>query len=147
MDINVILKMLDWNNDLSVQQEGCISAKTVRCLKVFMQPMDSQFNKNIWENCAIILSDKEDELLTPYLMELLDWLQDLSWPGSTIILERLQKYRDYENLGRAISNRIVVANALKDEVWLSSLAELLLSNEVKKNLKDDACEIIETYLE
>lgn len=147
MDIDDILKMLDWNNDLKIQQEGrCIAGK-VKCLNVFVQPMDKQFNKNIWENCAIILSEKEDELLTPYLFRLLDWLQDLNWPGACIILERLQSYRDYEMLSMAIEDRIVVANALEEEVWLSNLAELLICDEVKKKLNDHIYEIIETYME
>ena len=62
MDIDDILKMLDWNNDLKTQQEGRRIAGKVKCLSVFVQPMDKQFNKNIWENCAIILSEKQDEL-------------------------------------------------------------------------------------
>lgn len=138
--------MLDWNNDLKTQQEGRRNAEQVKCLSVFMQPMDKQFNKNIWENCAIVLSEKEDELLTPYLFKLLDWLQDLNWPGSSIILKRLQEYRDYEKLGMVIEDRIVVANALEDEAWLSNLAELLICDEIKKNLNDNIYEIIETYL-
>ena len=131
MDIDDILKMLDWNNDLETQQEGRRIAGKVKCLNVFMQPVDKQFNKNVWENCAIILSEKEDELLTPYLFELLDWLRDLNWPGAIIILERLQKYQDYEWLSMVITDRIVVANALEDKAWLSILAELIICDEIK----------------
>ena len=139
--------MLDWNNDLEIQKEGLLQAEHIKCLSVFVQPMDEQFNKNIWENCAMILSGKEDVLLTPYLFKLLDWLQDLNWPGSMKILERLKKYRDYERLSMAIKNRIVVANALEDEVWLSNLAELLICDEVKKKINNHIYEIIEAYME
>lgn len=85
MDINDILKMLDWNNDVEIQEEGRLQASQVNCLNIFMQPMDEQYNKNIWENCAIIISEKKDCLLTPYLLDLLDWLQDLNWPGSLVM--------------------------------------------------------------
>ena len=146
MDIDNILKMLDWNNDLETQQEGRRIAREIKCLSVFVQPMDKQFNKNIWENCAIILSEKEDELLTPYLFRLLDWLQDLNWPGACIILERMKSYRDYEMLRMAIEDRIVVADALGEEVWLANLAELILCNEVKQKLTDHVYKIIENYL-
>lgn len=146
MDINDILKMLDWNNNLETQQEGRRKAETINCLNVFMQPMDKQFNKNIWENCAVILSGKEDELLTPYLFELLDWLQDLNWPGSIVILERLQKYQDYEKLCMVIENRIIVANALEDEAWLSNLAELIICDEIKQKISNHTYKIVERYL-
>ena len=147
MDIDDILKMLDWNNDLDIQREGRRKAATVKCLSVFMQPMDKEFNKNIGENCAIILSEKEDELLTPYLFRLLDWLQDLNWPGAIIILKRLQEYRNYKMLAMMIEDCIVAANALENESWLLSLAEVLISDEVKKNLNDNSYQIIKPYLE
>lgn len=125
-DLNDILKMLDWNNDAETQRKGRQEASQVMCLSLFMQPMDAQFNKNIWDNCALIISEKEDNLLTPYLFNLLDWLQDLNWPGSLVILERLQRYQDYKKLSIAIQNRVIVAEALEDEVWLANLAELLI---------------------
>jgi len=146
MDIDDILKMLDWNNDLETQQKGRCIAKRIKCLGIFVQPMDKQFNKNIWENCAMILSEKEDELLTPYIFQLLDWLQDLNWPGSIIILERLQEYRNYYKLTRAIENRIVVANALGEKSWLANLAELITCDEIKQKLSKQVYKIIEAYL-
>lgn len=146
MNINEIMKMLDWNNDQEIQNEGICMAEQVKCLSLFMQPMDKQFNKNIWENCAVILSKKEDELLTPYLFQLLDWLKDLNWPGAIVICERLQEYKDYEKLSMAIQKCIVVANALGDKSWLSNLAELTICEEVKQNLSDYAYKIIEGYL-
>ena len=146
MDIDDTLKMLDWNNDLKTQQEGRRIAGKVKCLSVFVQPMDKHFNKNIWENCAMILSEKEDELLTPYLFQLLDWLQDLNWPGACIILERLQSYRDYEMLSIAIEDRIVVANTLEEESWLENLAELIVCDEIKQKLSNQIYKLIETYL-
>ena len=94
----------------------------------------------------MILSEKEDELLTPYLFRLLDWLQDLNWPGACIILERLQSYRDYEKLSMVIENRVIVADALEEEVWLANLAELIICNEVKQKLSNQVYKIIERYL-
>ena len=147
MDIDDILKMLDWNNDLDIQREGRRKAANVKCLNAFMQPADKEFNKNVGENCAMILSEKEDELLTPYLFNLLDWLYDLNYPGATIILERLRKYQNYKMLAMVLENRIVVANALENESWLLSLAEVLISDEVKKNLSDNSYQIIKPYLD
>ena len=38
-----------------------------------------------WKNCAIVLSEKSDEELAPYLDDLLRWLQDINWEGGTVI--------------------------------------------------------------
>lgn len=62
-DINEIMDMLDWNNSPEIQAEGRILGAKINCLSVFMQPMDKEYNKNVWENCALILAAKADELL------------------------------------------------------------------------------------
>lgn len=36
---------------------------------------------SVWDNCAKILSERTDKELSPYLVELLEWLQDLNWLG------------------------------------------------------------------
>ena len=89
MDMNEIMDMLDWNRDSDIQEEGRQLAENIKCLNVFMQPLDKQYNKNVWENCALILSKKSDDLLEPYVFDLLEWLQDMNWPGADIIYQRL----------------------------------------------------------
>ena len=51
--------------------------------------MDPQYNKNVWDNCAKIVSVKTDEELKPYMISLFEWLQDMNWPGAEIIYDRL----------------------------------------------------------
>ena len=131
--MNDILKMLDWNNDIEIQREGREKAKQIECLSAFMQPMDKGYNKNVWENCALVLSEKEDDLLWPYLSRLLDWIQDLNWPGAIIIFERLKKYQKYEYLVEEIQDSIKIAKALNDEIWLENLSKLLCSFQNNKN--------------
>lgn len=131
--MNEILRMLDWNNHIEVQKQGREKAKQIECLSIFMQPMDKGYNKNIWENCALILSEKEDERLWPYLVRLLEWIKDLNWPGAMIIFERLQRYQKYEYLIEDIEDSMKIARALDDEIWLENLSELLASVQNNKN--------------
>ena len=150
MDINKIMDMLDWNNDEEVQKEGRRLAANVKCLNIFMQPGDELYNKNVWENCALILSEKSDQLLRPYITELLKWLCDLNWPGSWIILERLKNYQDYEWLAYWINACVRVAKAINYDIWLMNMAELLDYEKVANCLSDEIRGILEKakeYLE
>lgn len=64
MDVNEIMKMLDWNNDQEIQEEGICMAKQVKCLSLFMQPMDKQRDLN-WPGAYIIferLQSYRDEI-------------------------------------------------------------------------------------
>ena len=120
VNIDYIMELLDWNNSVEEQSHGIILAQNVRCINVFLQP-GSPYGKNVWENCAIILSKKADEELNPYLFDLLDWLQDMNWPGAFCILERLQKHSDKKIVSFAVKQRINQARLLKDEIWESNL--------------------------
>lgn len=136
-NINEIMDMLDWNNDLETQENGRILAGEVQCLKIFMQPCDRKYNKNVWENCALVISNKSDRLLQPYLLDMLDWLQDINWPGAFIIVERLKKFQNYEILAFAISEKVKVAKATADSLWLLGMSELLGQKRLLKYLADD----------
>ena len=70
VSIDYIMDLLDWNNSVVNQAEGMKLAREIKCIKVFLQPCDENHNKNVWDNCAKILSEKTDEELSPYLIEL-----------------------------------------------------------------------------
>lgn len=139
--------MLDWNNDEDIQAEGRRLAGNVKCLKIFMQPGDKQYGKNVWDNCALIINEKSDDLLKPYILELLDWLQDLNWPGACVILKRLQNFQDYEWLAWALKERVRLAKADNDEIWLSYMAELAVGGKVFDYLSDETKSILLKSLE
>lgn len=84
--------MLDENIDQEVQNMGVELAGKIKKIDKFILPMHPYYNKNIWENCAKIIAKKSDQELEPYLMELLEWLQDLNWPGAFIIIKRLKQF-------------------------------------------------------
>lgn len=138
--IDEIMDMLDWNNSPDVQKKGIELGSKIRCFNVFLQPGHPGHVKNVWENCAKILYQKSDEELRPYIWELLRWLQDMNWPGSFIILERLLKYEDMDMLVFCVEERVKILKGIDDdecnEIWLTNLAELLGNKGLKKNLPD-----------
>jgi len=80
-NINEILDMLDWNNSDLVQQEGIYYASKIDDITLFLQPNSDMHSKNVWENCAKVLSQKQDHELEPILPKLIKWTKDLNWPG------------------------------------------------------------------
>lgn len=66
--------------------------------------------------------------LSPYLIELLTWLQDLNWPGALCVFDRLQKYEDKVSYSRALDTCLKYAKAVKDNVWESNLRMLQVHN-------------------
>lgn len=122
--IKQIYRMLDCNNSVEIQTEGKNLARKVTNLSLLIQPENMIM---AWKNCAIVLSEKSDEELAPYLDSLLDWLQDINWDGAIIILNRLKYYYD-ERLAVSIENAVSKAQKMPREyglMWLDYLSELL----------------------
>ena len=120
-DIDYIMSLLDRNKSPTEQSEGIEMAKNIECINVFIQPCGHIFNKNVWDNCAKILSLRSDDELYPYLIELFLWLRDLNWRGALCILARLQGYEKNISFIRLLNSCITCARALNDEVWESNL--------------------------
>lgn len=65
--IEEILEKLDWNASLIQQEEGFALAEKQKDLWWFIQPNFPKYGKNVWDNCALIVSKRSDEELSPYL--------------------------------------------------------------------------------
>ena len=143
--IDEIMDMLDWNNSAEIQQKGIELANSVESINVFILPANPRSGINVWDNCAKILSDKPDERLYPYLSQLLEWIEDLNWPGALIILYRLKKYCDVKWLSFNVVIYVKRAVATRRYVWLSNLAELLDNEKLKAMLPEDIQEILQKY--
>lgn len=124
-DIIEIMDMLDWHNPPEVQAKGIALARNTETILPFIQPLTPEHNKNVWGNCAVIIAEKSDEKLEPYLTELLEWVQDMNWPGALRIMDRLQEYAGDASLRSAVNACIVKARECGDEVWESNLCLLM----------------------
>ena len=117
--------MLDRNNPAEIQADGIRLAEETGEIKPFIQPLTPRHSKNVWENCAIIISAKSDEELKDYLGELLEWLQDMNWPGAFRIFDRLKCCSDRNLIVHAINESIKTAESANDEIWEQNLRLLL----------------------
>lgn len=124
VNIDYIMELLDWNNSIEKQEQGVELAKEVKCINVFLQPGGHYYGKNVWGNCAKILSARSNEELSPYLIELMEWLQDMNWPGAFCILNRLKEMVNEQLFQHSYTICLKCAKALDDEVWESNLKML-----------------------
>mgnify|MGYP006369448713 CR=1 FL=1 len=124
VDTTEIMNMLDWHMPNEIQSKGIALARNMETIIPFIQPLTPQHNKNVWDNCAIILAEKTDEEISPYLYALFDWLQDMNWPGADCILNRLKEYNDDKWLNYVLNDCINKAILLKEENWLNILQSI-----------------------
>ncbi len=125
-DLDEIMDLICWNSSEADQALGIELGSKLESFHAFLQPAWPGHNKDVWENCAIILSKKTDEELLPYLPELLEWIEDLNWPGAAIILNRLFQF----NGDMLVAEFSKVANSLiqdeeENEEWIHNLSILL----------------------
>ena len=125
VDITEIMDMLDWHMSSEIQLEGISLARNIETIVPFIQPLTPKHNKNVWGNCAVIFSERSDEEIKPHLPEVLEWLQDMNWPGAFCILDRLQKYEDIDSLNKSLMICLRKAKMLNDETWECNLNMLL----------------------
>lgn len=130
-NIDEVMDMLDCNNDVEIQEKAIELAKNVKCINVFILPKHSKCNKNVWENCAKVLADKTDKILNPYLIKILEWIEDLNRPGAIIIVDRLKKFHDTKKLLFAIKECVKRASATDNRIWLENLSDLMDNAKLK----------------
>lgn len=117
VNIDYIMNLLDWNNTVAEQEKGIMLAKDVKCINAFLQPGNRFYGKNVWENCAKVLSARPNEELSPYIIDLMEWLQDMNWPGAFCILERLKEMVGDPLFGYSYNICLKYAKALEDATW------------------------------
>ena len=142
--MNQIYQMLDYKNSIDIQEKGKQLARKITDLSLLITPPASP---SVWEQCAIILSEKTDDELVPYLTSILQWLYDLNWPGALTILNRLKNFSG-KQLKKSFIDSVVRAINSHDEegmMWLDYLSELLDNKELKEELPEEILNMLEKH--
>ena len=133
VDIETLYEMLDEEQPTEVQEEAIREARKIKSLSVLMQPVEYKWS---WENCAKVICEKTDEELNSYTYEMLEWLQDLNWPGAFLIMERLEKM-DPQLLVYDAIYKVKQALLLKDNEWLTYMSYLLKNKKFYDALSEE----------
>lgn len=130
-----IYSMLDEELKQEVQDRGIELACETREIEKFILPMHPHYNKNIWANCARIIEKKTDKELERYLPELLEWLQDLNWPGAFEILNRLKRF-DGKILVKPYMKafELILKKDKDNQEWGDTLSALIENKSLVKEL-------------
>ncbi len=139
-----IYEMLNWKNSCEIRAEGIRLAKGIKDLSLLIMP---PAEPSVWEACAKILFEKSDEELEPYLFSLLEWFQDLNWPGATTILNRLKTFSGEKLMSPFILSLKRAAELDNDEglIWIDYLSELLNNDDLKVRLPKEIIQNLDNH--
>lgn len=134
-----IYSILDEGLKQETQDKGIELACEMGEIEKFILPMHPCYNKNIWANCAIIIAKKTDKELERYLPELLEWLQDLNWPGAFVILDRLKRF-DGKMLVKPYMKafELILSKDKDNQEWGDTLSALIENKSLIKELPQHA---------
>ena len=132
VDIDTLFEMMDEGQPVEVQEEALREARKIKSLSVFMQPREYGWSG---ENCAKVICEKTDEELNKYTCEMLEWLQDINWPGAFLIMERLEKMEP-QFLVHAVGYQVKQALLLKDNEWLGWMSYLIKNKKLYDALSE-----------
>ena len=133
VDIDTLFEMLDERKPIELQEEAIREARKIKSLSIFMQPIEYKLS---WKNCAKVICEKTDKELNSYKYEMLEWLQDLNWPGAFLIMERLEKMNPQLLLNATIY-AVKQALLLKDNEWLTYMSYLLKNKKFYDALSEE----------
>lgn len=122
--VDEILEMLDEKKTLKVQKRGLELARKVENFQIFLRPYSNECYGSSWENCALILSEKSDKELEPYLWQLFEWIEYLSTLGASTILERLKRMEKTDVFLKELEKAKSLAELDSECSWKNNL-ELL----------------------
>lgn len=144
-NIDEIMYLLDWKRSELEQQQGIAMARNVSCLKAFFQPIGPGYSKSVWDNCAVILCERSDEELGPYVLDMLLWLEDLNWPGAQLIQDRLCSFHNVSQLSRSLNAMVPALEILEKKSWLSFISDLLTNPKIAECLNSNTINILSRY--
>lgn len=122
--IQEVIKMLSCNNPIEIQAEGLKLASNISYLGHFFQPFVDEETESLWDNCALVLSEKTDKDLEYYLLWCFFWIKDINCKGADRIFNRLLKYSNKKKLNHEKNTAIKIAKILNDDKWLETLHKI-----------------------
>jgi hypothetical protein len=93
----------------------------------------SRLDKGFWDNAALVLKGLGYPKVKPVLPKILEWIQDMNWPGSFEILDLLKQ------IGDPILPHLRIVFRSKDGIWIYNILHYLVS----ELSKDSVCLILD----
>lgn len=129
--ISELIKRLDWNLDTETQKIAIdrLVERNDYKLELLIQP---GYNKDVWGNAAIVLVEKGYKEYKKVIDKMFWCLQDMNWPGSSIIYEELVSINKI-NLINDYENIVSICLNMNDEEWLYNLYQFSKDCNINRN--------------
>lgn len=129
--ISELIKKLDWNLDTETQKIAIdrLVERNDYKLELLIQP---GYNKDVWGNAAIVLVEKGYKEYKKVIDKMFWCLQDMNWPGSSIIYEELVSINKI-NLINDYENIVSICLNMNDEEWLYNLYQFSKDCNINRN--------------
>ncbi len=119
--VNLIYAYVDEGDD-NVKKQILFYATEKPSLLVFPTT-----DKSVWDTCAKLLIELPYGIIKPNLVSILEYYQDINWPGVSVITNYLLKIPKLD-LFEAISKVLLIAE--NDECWLFGLVSLITKSDM-----------------
>lgn len=123
-EVNILINDLDWN--LSEKKIENAINKLVKMdddkLHLLLQP---RYEKRYWHNAAIVIKRIGYPRIKIIIPGLLEWLQDMNWPGATTVVEILSEI-DKDILIHYLEAVLIEAKTTNDTLWITWIKEELI---------------------
>ncbi len=122
-----LINHLHWNLSQEIQENAIeeLSKLSVKEIRYLIQPKEKAY----WHNAAIVIQNilKRNQISNQEEKEILflmmQWTQDLNWPGVNIIVDTL-KILEVDLVKEMIQESFKVAIEENDECWMDSLESI-----------------------
>ncbi|WP_238653135.1 DUF5071 domain-containing protein [Paenibacillus piscarius] len=121
-DIQALIQKLDWDTPAAEQAEAIQTLQDIRDeeLHLLLQPLGKEY----WDGAAEVIVKLGYPRVKPILPGLLEWVQDMNWPGARRIAPFLREIGD--PLIPYIQE--VFRNQSQDEDWMYWIFEVILDH-------------------
>jgi len=130
MDIYLLLRRLSWDTPEETKQAAMRELEQLDEDKfsVLLQPN----GKGCWENAAIILKRIGYPRIRKIIPGLFEWLQDINWPGTDIVIDILANI-DKKEILPYIENYLIKAAKENDDPWITGIKQLVVAMDLTQS--------------
>ncbi|AET67431.1 hypothetical protein Desor_1795 [Desulfosporosinus orientis DSM 765] len=125
VNIKELIRDLDWSKPEEVQKKAIEKLQEIEELDlVYLVQLSELNHKFCWHNAAIVLKSIGYPRIKPIIPYLMEWFQDVNWPGVNTIREIL-KSMDSNELMPYIEEAAKRVLSENDDLWAFGLILLL----------------------
>ncbi|MDR3599512.1 MAG: DUF5071 domain-containing protein [Desulfosporosinus sp.] len=136
-NINELIRDLDWSKPEDVQKKAMEQLQEINDSNLFYLAQQSELNyKYCWHNAALVLKAIGYPRIKPVLPYLMEWFQDINWPGVRTIVEIFRNISPTKLLP-FIEDASMLSIRENDDFWALGVISLIKDLELELLINRD----------